>query len=143
MSRSSFWIAACVLLATAGSAAAQTAGNAENGADVFKKCRACHMIGENARTLVGPAQNNLMGRKAGTVEGYAYSPLNKAAGEAGLVWTEQTIFDYLADPNAFLKKFLTDKGQADKATGSTKMAFKLSDEQDRRDVIAYLKTFSK
>lgn len=143
MPRSSLWVAVCVLLATVGSAAAQPAGSAENGADVFKKCRACHMVGEGARTLVGPAQNNLIGRKAGTVEGYAYSPLNKAAGEAGLVWTEQTIFEYLADPNAFLKKFLTDKGKADQATGSTKMAFKLSDEQDRRDVIAYLKTFSK
>lgn len=101
------------------------------------------MVGEGARTLVGPAQNNLFGRKAGSTEGYSYSPLNKAAGEAGLVWTEQTIFEYLADPNAFLKKFLTDKGKADQATGSTKMAFKLADEQDRRDVIAYLKTFSK
>jgi len=143
MLRSSLWVAALVLLGSAGGALAQPAGNAENGADVFKKCRACHMIGEGARTLVGPAQNNLIGRKAGTVEGYAYSPLNKAAGEAGLVWTEQAVFEYLADPNAFLKKFLTDKGKADQATGSTKMAFKLADEQDRRDVVAYLKTFSK
>lgn len=143
MPRLRLLIAGCVLLGTAGGALAQPAGNAENGADVFKKCRACHMIGDNARTLVGPAQNNLIGRKAGSVEGYPYSPLNKAAGEAGLVWTEQNIFDYLADPNAFLKKFLTDNGKADQATGSTKMAFKLSDEQDRRDVIAYLKTFTK
>ncbi len=143
MPRFSLVLAAGAVLATMGSAAAQPAGNAENGADVFKKCRACHMIGEGARTLVGPPQNNLIGRKAGTFEGYSYSPLNKAAGEAGLVWNEQTIFEYLAAPNAFLKKFLTDNGKADQATGSTKMAFKLSDEQDRRDVIAYLKTFSK
>lgn len=143
MPRSSLWVAAVALLATAGNVAAQPAGSAENGAEVFKKCRACHMVGEGARTLVGPAQNNLIGRKAGTVEGYAYSPLNKAAGEAGLVWTEQAVVEYLADPNAFLKKFLTDKGKADQATGSTKMAFKLADEQDRRDVVAYLKTFTK
>lgn len=143
MPRFRLLLAGCVLLGSVGGALAQPAGNAENGADVFKKCRACHMIGENARTLVGPQQNNLIGRKAGSVEGYSYSPLNKAAGEAGLVWNEQTIFEYLADPNAFLKKFLTDKGKADQATGSTKMAFKLSDEQDRRDVIAYLKTFTK
>jgi cytochrome c len=37
---------------------------------------------------------------------------------------------------------LTDKGKADLATGSTKMTFKLTDEQDRKDVIAYLKKFS-
>ena len=48
MPRSSVWVAACVLLGTAGSALAQPAGNAENGAEVFKKCRACHMIGEGA-----------------------------------------------------------------------------------------------
>ena len=49
---------------------------------------------------------------------------------------------YLPDPNAFLKKFLTDKGKADLATGSTKMTFKLADEQQRKDVIAYVNKFS-
>lgn len=143
MTRLSLVLAAVAITGWSGGALAQPAGNAENGENVFKKCRTCHMIGEGARTLVGPPQNDLIGRTAGTVPGFSYSPLNKAAGEAGLVWTEQNVFDYLPDPNAFLKKFLTDKGKADLATGSTKMAFKLADEQDRRDVIAYLKKFSK
>jgi cytochrome c len=116
------------------------AQDAANGEAVFKKCRACHQVGETAKNGVGPIQNGVVGRKAGTVEGYAYSDINKAAGEAGLVWTEESILAYLADPNAFLKKFLTDKGQAAKAEGNTKMAFKLADEADRKDVIAYLKT---
>ena len=133
---------ALMLAASADLASAQKAGDPEAGADVFKKCRTCHMIGEGARTLIGPAQNNLIGRQAGTVEGYPYSPLNKAAGENGLVWNDETLFAYLPDPNGFLKKFLTDKGKADLAVGSTKMPFKLGDEQDRRDVIAYLKKFS-
>jgi cytochrome c len=110
------------------------------GEEVFRKCRACHQVGPNARNGVGPIQNGLVGRKAGTFEGYAYSALNKAAGEAGLVWTEENILEYLADPNAFLKKFLTEKGKADQAVGSTKMVFKLADEKERKDVIAYLKT---
>jgi cytochrome c len=135
-------IVAAVLVASAGTAAAQQGGNAENGAEVFKKCRTCHMIGEGARTLIGPPQNELIGRQAGTYAGYPYSPLNKSAGENGLVWTEENIFNYLPDPNAFLKKFLTEKGKADLAIGSTKMPFKLTDEQDRKDVIAYLKRFS-
>ncbi|NKB16366.1 MAG: cytochrome c family protein [Sphingomonadales bacterium] len=113
----------------------------ENGEEVFKKCRACHQIGENAKNGVGPAQNGVIGRTAGTVEGYNYSPLNKAAGAAGLVWTEENVFNYLADPNAFLKQFLTEKGKADQATGATKMVFKLPDETERRNVIAYLKSF--
>jgi cytochrome c len=135
-------LALFIIAGSAGSAAAQQGGNAENGAEVFKKCRTCHMIGEGARTLIGPAQNGLIGRQAGTYEGYPYSTLNKSAGENGLVWTEETIYNYLPDPNGFLKKFLTDKGKADLAVGSTKMPFKLTDEQDRKDVIAYLKKFS-
>jgi cytochrome c len=133
--------AALLALATAlASATPSSAQDAANGETVFKKCRACHQVGETAKNGVGPIQNGVVGRKAGTVEGYAYSDINKAAGEAGLVWTEENIFAYLVDPNAFLKKFLTDKGQAAKADGNTKMAFKLADEADRKDVIAYLKT---
>ncbi|NJO35600.1 MAG: cytochrome c family protein [Rhodospirillales bacterium] len=133
-------IAVIMLVTSTVTSLAQQAGNAENGAEVFKRCRACHMVGEGARNLVGPVQNGLIGRQAGTYEGYAYSPLNKAAGDNGLIWTEENIFAYLADPNAFLKKFLTDKGKADLAVGMTKMPFRLIDEQERRDVIAYLKT---
>jgi cytochrome c len=130
-------LALTLSLAAASPSAAQDAANGET---VFKKCRACHQVGETAKNGVGPIQNGVVGRKAGTVEGYAYSDINKAAGEAGLVWTEENILAYLVDPNAFLKKFLTDKGQAAKAEGNTKMAFKLADEADRKDVIAYLKT---
>lgn len=137
-------LSAAVFAALAsGSASAQTAGDATKGANVFKKCQACHRVGPDAKNQVGPVQNGVIGRQAGTVEGYTYSPLNKAAGEAGLMWTEENIFNYLPDPNAFLKKFLTDAGKADAAKGNTKMTFKLPNEAERRDVIAYLKTFPK
>jgi len=119
-----------------------SAQDAAAGETVFKKCMTCHRIGEGAKNAVGPVQNGIIGRKAGTVEGFAYSPLNKAAGEAGLVWNEETIFAYLPDPNAFLINFLKEKGKPELAKGSTKMAFKLSSEQERKDVIAYLKKFS-
>jgi cytochrome c len=134
---------AFLLAASVVPAAAQDAGDAANGEKVFKKCMACHRVGEGAKNLVGPVLNNVIGRKAGTVEGYKYSDLNHHAGEAGLVWDEKKIVDYLPDPNAFLKKFLTDAGKADQATGSTKMTFKLADAKERADVVAYLKTFSK
>ena len=68
--------------------------------------------------------------------------MNKAAGENGLVWNDETIFAYLPDPNSFLKDFLTEKGKPELAKGSTKMAFKLTSEKERKDVIAYLKKFS-
>ena len=116
-------------------------GDAAAGEAVFKKCMTCHRVGPDAKNTVGPQQNGVVGRTAGTIPGFAYSPLNKAAGEAGLVWTEDNIFAYLPDPNAFLKKFLTDKNKADQAAGVTKMAFKLPSEKERKDVIAYLKKF--
>ena len=127
------------LLSLGTSAFAQD-GDAAAGEEVFRKCRACHQVGPTAKSTVGPAQNGVVGRAAGTYEGFNYSALNKAAGEAGLIWTEANIFAYLEEPNTFLKKFLTDKGKADLAVGATKMVFKLADETDRKNVIAYLKT---
>jgi cytochrome c len=118
------------------------AGKAEDGEQVFKKCMACHRVGPEAKNLIGPNLTGVIGRAAGTAEGFAYSELNKASGTNGLVWTEDLIFKYLEDPTPFLKGFLTSKGKEDLAAGATKMVFKLPDEQDRKDVIAYLKTFS-
>jgi len=130
-------------LLAAPAASALEGGDAAKGETVFKKCMTCHRIGPGARNLVGPMLTGVVGRAAGTMDGYTYSALNKAAGAAGLVWTDDLIFEYLADPNKFLKEYLTGKGKADQAKGSTKMVFKLPNETERKDVIAYLRTFSK
>jgi cytochrome c len=109
-------------------AAAEDA-SAENGADVFKKCRACHQIGPQAHSLVGPELNGIIGRKAAAVQGFPYSDAAKKAGAGGLVWTEEALFKYLENPQSVMK--------------GTKMSFAgLKDPQDRKDVIAYLKKFS-
>jgi cytochrome c len=105
-------------------------GNAEEGAEVFKKCRACHDVGPTAKNKVGPVLNDIINRKAGTIEGFAYSEANKKAGGNGLVWTEEVLLKYLEAPLTFMP--------------GTKMAFAgLKDVQDRKDVIAYLKQYSK
>jgi cytochrome c2 len=120
---------AALLLSAPGRAVAQE-GNAEEGAEVYKKCRACHDVGPDAKNKVGPLLNGILGRKAGTIDGFAYSDANKTAGSGGLVWTEEVLFKYLENPLTFMK--------------GTKMAFAgLKDAQDRKDVIAYLKKFSK
>ena len=139
--KSSFvWTAAVVTCFAVASPA--IAADAAKGEVVFKKCMLCHRIGPDAANLIRPVLTSVVGRKAGTYPGYNYSPLMKAAGENGLVWSEDNIANYLPDPGAFLKKFLTDKGKADLATGSAKMLFRLPSEQEREDVIAYLRTFS-
>jgi cytochrome c len=134
-----FALVAAAAALPAGTASAQ---DATKGEQIFKQCMTCHRIGPDAKNLVGPVLTGVIGRQSGTAPGFAYSPLNKAAGENGLVWTDDLVMQYLPDPNAFLKKFLTDKGKADLATGSTKMTFKLADEQQRKDVIAYVNKFS-
>ena len=133
-------LAAVAVLASLASAHAE--GNAEAGADVFRKCMACHRVGEGAKNLVGPVLNGVLGRKAGTAAEFNYSDLNKAAGAAGLEWNEARVFEYLEEPNTFLKKFLTAAGKPELAEGQTKMTFKLADKQDREDVIAYVKKYS-
>ncbi|CAN5846092.1 cytochrome c family protein [soil metagenome] len=132
----------CALVGSANVASAQD-GDAEKGKKVFNKCMTCHRIGEGAKILVGPVLTGVVGRQAGTFPGFAYSSLNKSSGENGLVWTDERIFEYLANPNAFLKKFLTEKGKPELAVGSTKMVFNLPSAEERKDVIAFLKTFSK
>lgn len=131
-----------VAAAMAVSGSGAYAQDATKGEQVFKQCMTCHRIGPDAKNLIGPVLTGVIGRQSGTAPGFAYSALNKAAGEAGLVWSDDLIMEYLPDPNAFLKKFLTDKGKADLAIGSTKMTFKLADEQQRKDVIAYINKYS-
>jgi len=120
----------CTLPATA-----QTLGDATAGEGLFKKCAACHQIGEDAKNKVGPVLTNVVGRAAGSFEGYRYGRSMTAAGEAGLVWTPDNLFTYLAGPKDFLREYLDDR------KAKAKMSFHLPDEQDRLDIIAYLASF--
>ena len=111
-------------------------GDVAAGKKVFKKCTACHKIGDNAKNGVGPVLNGVFGRTAGTFNGYKYGKSIVAAGEKGLVWDEEQVFAYVENPKQFLRDYLDDK------KAKAKMTFRLKKEQDRRNMIAYLKTFS-
>ncbi len=119
----------CIALAGASSGLAQ---DATAGKTVFRKCIACHQIGENAKNRAGPVLNGLIGRTAGTFEGFRYSKDLVTAGEQGLVWTETLVAQYTANPKLFLRNFLDD------GSAMTKMSFRLKDASQRRDVAAYL-----
>ena len=119
-----FYVLAAALLIQSGSAIAQDAAAGEK---VFNKCRACHQIGESAKNGVGPQLNGLIGRKAGTIEGYNYSEANK---NSGITWDEATFRDYIKDP----------KGKIP----GTKMAYAgLKQESEIDSIVAYLKSFDK
>ena len=104
---------------------ASLTGDAAAGEKIFLQCRACHVV-EPGVNRVGPSLHGIVGRPAGQVAGYNYSPANK---NSGLTWTEEQLFTYLEAPQ--------------KAVPGTKMAFAgLKQPQDRANVIAYLKTAS-
>ena len=128
-------IAASCLAATGGVSHAQ---DATKGKSVFNQCMACHALDH---AVVGPPLGGVVGRPAGSVTGYSYSPLMKAAGEAGLVWTKDEIVDYLKNPTQYLKAYVTGKGKT--ATGSSKMVYMLANEDQRKNVVAYLETTKK
>ncbi len=118
-------IALAALAASTGISAADEAGDPAAGEKVFAKCKVCHQIGEGAKNAVGPELNGVVGRKAGTAEGYSYSSANK---ESGITWDEAALKEYLKNPRA-------------KVPG-TKMIFPgLTSEKEIENVIAYLKQF--
>ncbi len=131
---------AAFLFVGVGAAHAQDAahGDATKGKSVFNQCMACHALDH---AVVGPPLGGVIGRPAGSVAGYSYSPLMKAAGEAGLVWNEQDVIDYLPNPTLYLKNYIAAKSKT--ATGSSKMVYMLANETQRKNVVAYLETTKK
>ena len=128
-------IAALVSIAISAAASVQ-AQDAAVGDQIFRKCASCHQVGDGAKNKVGPVLTDVLGRAAGRFGTYKYGRSMIEAGDAGLVWTEENIFNYLFNPKDFLRAYLNDP------KAKAKMTFRLKDEQDRRDVISYLSSFT-
>ncbi|QDL93912.1 cytochrome c family protein (plasmid) [Paroceanicella profunda] len=119
-------ILTATLLALASPALAD--GDPEKGEKVFRKCQACHAVGEGASNKVGPELNGIVGRPAGSIGDFKYSSGMQEAAAGGLVWTPEHIAEFLTKPKDFVK--------------GTKMTFAgLRKDDEREDVIAYLSTF--
>ncbi|KAB2912471.1 MAG: cytochrome c family protein [Hyphomicrobiaceae bacterium] len=110
--------------------AANAQGNAEEGEAVFRKCKTCHDVGDGAKSKVGPHLNNIIGRKPASIEGFAYSSDMKALAGTGFVWSPENLDKYVENVKSVVP--------------NGKMVFPgLKDAQDRKDLIAYLKKFTK
>ena len=101
------------------------AGDPEAGASVFRKCQACHAVGEAAKNKVGPELNGIFGRTAGTLPDYRYSAAMK---DSGIVWNPEVFAEYIRNPRAMVH--------------GTTMAFAgLKKDKEIEDVTAYLAQF--
>jgi cytochrome c2 len=117
------------LVAVSGQAA-QAAGDAAAGQKVFTtQCKTCHSAEPN-KHMTGPSLFGIYGAKAGSTT----FPRYKGLVAADFVWDDAKLMEYLTDPKAFVTKYTKNT--------TTAMTFKLGEgkEQQREDVIAYLKT---
>jgi len=100
----------------------------EHGEKVFKKCAACHAVGDGAKNKSGPHLNALMGRTMGSVDGFKYSKGFLEAGAEGRTWTPEELAAFLAKPKSYMK--------------GTKMAFAgLKKDEDLAAITVYLESF--
>lgn len=89
------WLASVVLLT--GFATCEVVAEGENGQTVFNNtCRTCHSVKADDNRL-GPHLHGVIGRKAGTVEGFSYSP---AMTQSGVIWDAATLDKFIAAPDA-------------------------------------------
>lgn len=99
-------------------------GNAAAGKKVFKKCAACHTL-VPGKKKIGPSLAGVIGRTAGTGEGFRYSKAMKAYGASGVVWDAASLDVYLTAPRKVVK--------------GTKMSFPgLKKPEDRANLISFL-----
>lgn len=96
------------------------------GEKAFRKCSACHQLGEGAKNRVGPVLTGIVDAPAGAVDGFRYSDALVKAAEGGLTWTDENLHGFIENPRKFLE--------------GTKMSFPgVKDEAERQALIAYLK----
>jgi cytochrome c len=114
---------AILLLGLVSAARPGFAADPAAGKAVFNRCRICHTVEAGGRNGAGPNLHGLFGRKAGTVERFAYSDAMK---NSGVVWDQATLEHYLRGPKQFIP--------------GTKMAFPgIASDKEVADLLAYLR----
>ena len=130
-----------------GSALAQVdltaTGDPIAGEKAFRQCQACHVVQDAAGEVLagraaktGPNLYGVVGRVAGSVDGYSYSDLMIEAGGAGMIYDEENLVSYVMDPTLHLREVTGE------SSGRGKMTYKVRKEEDAVDLYAFLAQFS-
>jgi cytochrome c len=118
-------LASALLAITVASTGAAYAADPDNGADLFDSyCSDCHSVAAKIANRKGPSLYRVVGRKAGSMAGFKYSPAMQAS---NIVWNGTSLNAYLTNPKAVLPTGIM------KYKGTPKA-------EDRADLIAYLAT---
>lgn len=111
-------------------------GDPAKGEKAFSRCKSCHTVTSDTGEAIikggktGPNLWGVVGRTAGTYEGFKYGKDLVTAGEGGLVWDEASFSAFTTDPRGFLREHLDD------SKAKTKMTFKLK--KGAEDIFAFL-----
>lgn len=140
------WLATAALALIAGPALADDhlgSGDPAAGEALFRQCQSCHVVADEDGNVLagrssktGPNLYGVIGRQAGSVDGFRYRPDIVAAGEAGLVWDAETLVAYVQDTKGFLADYL------DKPGARSGMSFQVRSAGDAADVVAYIGSLS-
>ncbi|KPP83705.1 MAG: diheme cytochrome c [Rhodobacteraceae bacterium HLUCCA08] len=118
-------LAACL----APSAGAEVGGDPDRGQELYVYCSGCHQVGRGAENGIGPHLNNIFDRGAAALDGFRYSDDLQRAARNGLIWDYDNLDAYIENPQILVS--------------GTRMSFDgFEDQQDRDDVIAYLRRYS-
>lgn len=102
--------------------------DADAAKKTFKRCAACHEVGESAANKVGPTLNGLDGRVLAGIEGYKYSRAMKKAAGDGKTWSAESLSAFLEKPKSYLR--------------GTKMSFPgISRPEERKNLVQWLLHF--
>lgn len=103
---------------------AQTSDAASEGMALFEaQCSICHATAKNQPSMLAPNLFGVVGRKAGSAEGFAYSAALKDSSE---VWSTETLNTFLTAPSTVIP--------------GTRMTVAVPDDEHRAEIIAYLAT---
>ena len=120
--RASFVTALATMLVAQHVAPSFASGDAAHGAKVYQDCMICHSLDKNE---IGPMHRDVFGRKAGSVAGYDYSIALKAS---NIVWNDTTLDKWLTDTESLVP--------------DNDMSFRVASAEERRDIVAYLKSLA-